>query len=329
MHHLEHVRFNVDWPADRPFQVVALGLNAVDTICVLPRYPEHGSKLHIEQRYRLGGGQIATAAALCGRFGLKTRYVGRVGDDENGLFSLEDLRKEPMDLTYVDVVAGAYSQFAIILVDLPSGERTVLWDRDPRLLYGPGELRREAVVEGQMLHVDGHDIRASLQAAKWAHEAGMKVSLDIDKVQPGVEDLLRVTDFAIPTLDFVREFAPDGDWRRGMFALGELVPGWVIVTRGKEGAALLWEGEIYSVPGFRIEATDTTGAGDVFHGAFIYALFRELTVMDCIRFANAAAVLACTLYGARASIPTLEEVDAQLRRSERELPIRLSALRPR
>lgn len=324
MHDLNQVHFEIDWPSGRPFQVVALGLNAVDTICVLPSYPEHGGKLHIERRHRLGGGQIATAAALCGRFGLKTRYIGRVGDDENGVFSLEDLRKEPMDLTYVDVVAGAYSQFAIILVDLPTGERTVLWDRDPRLLYGPGELRREAVVEGQLLHVDGHDIGASVQAATWAREAGMKVSLDIDKVQPGVEDLLRTTDFAIPTLDFVREWSPDGDWRRGLAALGELVPGYAMVTRGKKGAALLWEGEIFSIPGFPVEAVDTTGAGDVFHGAFIYALFQNMTVMGCVRFANAAAVLACTRYGARASIPTLQDVEAHLAGSELELPTRLS-----
>lgn len=324
MNPIEESRFDIQWPQDRPFEVVALGLNAVDTICVLPDWPEHGGKMRIKERYYLGGGQIATAAALCGRYGLKTRYVGRVGNDPTGRYSLEDLHKEPMDISYVDVIPGAYSQFAIILVDLPTGERTVLWDRDPRLLYGEGELKREAIVAGRLLHVDGHDVQASIQAAKWAHEAGMRVSLDIDKVQPGVEDLLRLVDFAIPSQDFAREFAADGDWRRGLLALGDLSPGHVVVTRGKQGVALSWEGEILSVPTVSIQATDTTGAGDVFHGAFVYSLFQDWTVLQCLRFANVAAALACTRYGARAGIPTLEEVQTLLADSPPEPPARIS-----
>ncbi len=312
MSNLRKVRFDAAWPSQRRFQVVAFGLNAVDTICVLPAWPEHGGKMRIRERYHLGGGQIATAAALCGRFGLETRYIGRVGDDPNGRFSLEDLKKEPMDVSCVEVIPGAYSQFAIILVDLPTGERTVLWDRDPRLLYGAGELKREWIVDGQLLHLDGHDVEASTQAAAWAREAGMKVCLDIDKVQPGVEGLLRLIDFAIPSQDFVREFAGGGPWQSGVRALAELVPGTVIVTRGSRGAAVLWEGEIEEVPGFSVQPTDTTGAGDVFHGAFIHALFQDLSVYDCIRFANAAAVLSCARYGARAGIPTLEQVRARL-----------------
>ncbi len=323
MQDLDQIRFDIDWPSGRPFQVVAFGLNAVDTICVLPGYPEHGSKSRIRQRYTLGGGQIATAAALCGRFGLETRYVGRVGDDANGRFSLDDLRQEPMDTSYVDVVPGAYSQFAIILVDLPTGERTILWDRDPHLIYKAGELKREAIVEGQLLHLDGHDVQASIQAARWAREAGMTVTLDIDKVLPGVDELLSLTDFAIPTLDFVREVSPDGDWRTGLLTLAEMVPGHVMVTRGKKGAALLWEDKIVSLPAFTTRALDTTGAGDVFHGAFVYALFQNLPVVQCVRFANAAAVLACGKYGARASIPALEEVRAKLAESPLSPPTRL------
>jgi sugar/nucleoside kinase (ribokinase family) len=306
--------FNTSWPADRPFQVVGFGQNAVDSICVVSEFPPMGSKARIEQLHRLGGGQVATAAALCGRWGLKTRYVGRVGDDLKGVFSLEDLKKEPMDTTYVEVMADCFSQYAVILVDGKSGERTVLWDRDPQLVYEPDDLQRASVVKGQLLHLDGYDLEAAIQAAEWAKEAGMLVCIDIDHVDSGVERMLRATDFVIASQDFVRDFARDGRWQTGMREVGKITSGYVIATRGIEGAAYLWEDQIVLDPGFPIDATDTTAAGDVFHGAFIYALFENRSVADCVRFSNAAAMLACSRYGARDSIPSLDDVERVLAR---------------
>ncbi|MDA2935064.1 PfkB family carbohydrate kinase, partial [Acidobacteria bacterium AH-259-D05] len=262
--------FAIQWPESRPFQVIGLGLNAVDWIYLLPHYPSHSTKVQIDKIYRHGGGQVATASALCARYDLKVRYVGRVGDDKVGELSLRDLQKEPMDLSCVQTVPGASSQFAVILVDRPTGERTILWDRDSKLLYREGELKRNWVVQGQLLHLDGHDQSASIQAARWAKEVGMKVSLDIDKVQSGVEELLSLTDFLIPSVNFVQEFSANQDWREGLFALSQHTSGFVGVTRGKEGAAALWKGSVIEVPGITVDAVDTTGAGDVFHGAFLY-----------------------------------------------------------
>ena len=305
---LENATFGIQWPAGRPFQIIGLGLNAVDWIYVLPRYPTHGGKVQIENIYKRGGGQVATASALCARYGLKVRYVGRVGDDAIGEFSLDDLRSEPMDVSCVDQVPGASSQFATILVDRPTGERTILWDRDSRLLYKAGELDRDRLVEGQLLHLDGHDQAASIQAARWAKEVDMKVSLDIDKVQPGVEELLGLIDFLIPSVNFVRQFSGIQNWREGLLVLSEHTAGFVGVTRGSQGAAALCEGNLVEFPGIRVKCVDTTGAGDVFHGAFVYALLENHSVGTCLRFANTAAALSCTRYGARGGIPPLEEV---------------------
>ena len=308
MSDLDHAAFGIQWPEGRPFHLIGLGLNAVDWIYVLPHYPAHSTKVQIERIYKRGGGQVATASALCARYGLKVRYVGRVGDDEIGQFSLGDLQKEPMDFSCVQTVPGASSQFAVILVDRPTGERTILWDRDSKLLYKKGELKREWLVEGQLLHLDGHDQSASIQAARWAKEADMKVSLDIDKLQPGVEELLALTDFLIPSVGFVQEFSGNHDWKEGLRALSELTSGFVGVTRGKEGAAALWDGEVFEIPGIAVESVDTTGAGDVFHGAFLYGLLQGRSVGGCLRFANAAAALSCAHYGARGGIPPLDDV---------------------
>ena len=300
--------FNIRWPEERPFQVVALGLNAVDWVCYLPQFPEHDSKTEIETLYRSGGGQTATAAALCARYGLKTRYIGRVGDDETGRFSLQDLQKEPMDLSFVETVPNAVNQLAIILVDRPTGERTILWSRDSKLHYRPGELDRTSITAGQILHMDGHDVEACVEAAGWARQAGMKVSLDVDKVQPGVEEVLGLADFTIPSLDFVLQFSGKTTWQEGLREIAKLALGFVAVTLGKRGAGVVWDGQVVRVPGFPVESVDTTGSGDIFHGAFVHGLFENWNVETCLRFANAAAALSCTRPGARGGIPHIDDV---------------------
>ncbi len=305
---LSSVYFDIHWPEDRPFQVIGQGMDAVDWICVLPDYPKYASRVEIGELHKLGGGPCATATALCARYGLKVRFIGRLGDDESGRFSLADLEKEAMDLSCLQIVRGAETQLGIILVDAATGERTVLWKRDPKLVYQEGELKRECIVAGQLLHLDGQDQTASIQAARWAREAGMQVSLDIDVPQPGVEELLRLTSFLIPSLEFVRKFTGRDDWRQGLLELANLTDGIVATTRGSKGVALVWEGEIIEVPALSVNAVDTTGAGDVFHGAFAYSLFQNWSVGRCLRFANATAGLACKRLGARSGIPTLSEV---------------------
>ncbi len=298
--------FRLDWPAGRPFQVIGFGANAVDWVCDIPVYPAPASRLRIEKLHRLGGGQIATAAALCARFGLRVRYVSRVGDDEVGRFSLQSLSREPMDLQ-VETIAGAYSQYAVILVDRETGERTILWDSDRKLNYLPGELPRQQLMEGQILHLDATDLEASIQAARWAVEEGIKVSIDVDNVEPGIEELLELSDFVIPPQDFACQFAKTDDWRKALRRLSESTAAFVAITRGRRGCAALWEGELFEVPGFSVTPVDTTGAGDVFHGAFVYALFQDWSIYRCLRFANACGALASTRLGARDGIPSLEE----------------------
>ena len=309
---LEAARFQVDLPRARAFDVVGMGLNAVDWVVQVPRFPERNSKTRIETFRKLAGGQVATAMALCGRYGLKTRYIGRVGDDEIGRFSLSSLQVEPMDISLVEVIPGAASQYAIILVD-PEGQRTILWDRDPALTYRPDDLEPDWISAGRILHLDGHDEEASICCAEWATRAGMKTCLDIDKVQSRTGELLALIDFALPSEHFARQFTGALEWREALRGVAAAVRGFTAMTRDSEGCALLWKGEIHEVPSFEVEAVDSTGAGDVFHGAFIYALLKEFSVWDCLRFANAAGALSCTRAGARDGIPTLREVEDLLR----------------
>ncbi len=287
-----------------PTDVAGLGLNAMDTICVVPRFPSPNTKLHMSEVRVEAGGQVATALATCTRLGLTARYIGSVGDDDWGKMQMASLRAEHLDL-FVREVAGAASQVAVILLEDGVGERTILWRRDPRLQYPPGELRREMILGARLLHLDGCDSAAALQAARWAREAGMPVVIDIDEVyDDSTHELLRTVDYLIASSDFADDPRELAD-RYGCPVAG--------ITRGADGAVFSDRGRLLQSPAFKVPVVDTTGAGDVFHGAFIYGLLQSWQLEDVIRFSHAVAAMKCMHIGARRGIPSLAEVREFLR----------------
>ncbi len=302
------MRFDLPFPPEKPFEVVGMGLNSVDFLTVVPRFPEFNSKMRIRQFSKQGGGQVATALVALARWGLKTKYVGKVGGDDLGSFSLDSIRQEGVDVSSVRIEPEATNQFAVILVDGVSGERTILWDRDERLMYRDGELRKEEICSGKILHLDGHDIRAAIQCARWAKEEEIPSLIDIDKVEPLTEELIQEIDFVITSSRFPTLMTGIQDREKALIELQKYTPGFLCATLGKEGAMALLDGEIVYSKGFSIKAVDTTGAGDVFHAGFIYGLLQNWEVEEILRFANAAAALKCRDLGGRRGIPSLNEV---------------------
>lgn len=291
----------------RPFHVVGLGLNAVDDLCVVPHFPEFNTKVKMISLDRQGGGQVATAMVALARWGLKVRYVGKVGGDALGKFSLESIRREGVDVSFVTVEREAKNQYAFIIVDARSGERTIIWDRDPRLMYRPGELSREAVCSGSVLHLDGHDVWATLQALEWAKEEGITTVIDMDKVEQGTEEMVSKVDFLISSSTFPCRFTGISDPERALLALSKKTKAFVAMTLGREGClAITPKGPLYC-PGFDVKAVDTTGAGDVFHAGFIFGLLAGWELEQILEFANAVAAIKCTKLGGRPGIPTLSQ----------------------
>jgi sugar/nucleoside kinase (ribokinase family) len=302
------MRFNLSLPTDRPFGVVGMGLNAVDFLAVVPEFPTLNSKMEILQFSKQGGGQVATAMVALARWGVKTKYIGKVGDNELGQFSLHSIREERVDVSSVTIEPGASNQFAIIIVDRISGERTILWDRDERLMYREGELRKEEICSGRLLHLDGHDIRAAIQCAHWAKEEGIPTVIDIDKVEPLTSELIKEIDFVITSSRFPSLFTGIADREKALLELQKDTSGFLCATLGEEGAMALLNGEILHVKGLKIKAVDTTGAGDVFHAGFIYGLLQNWEAIEILRFANVVAALKCRDLGGRRGIPTVGEV---------------------
>jgi sulfofructose kinase len=296
--------------------VAGVGNNATDTVIRLPRFPAVDSKVEVTSAETKAGGQVASAMVACQRWGLQSRYVGKIGDDAAGRLQVEEMRREGVEAYWI-TAPGCMSQTAFILVDEPSGERTVLWKREPGVALQPSDVEREWISGAAALLVDGHDTAAATQAARWAREESIPVVADFDNRYPGVEGLLQFVDFPIASKDFPERVTGERNLLRSlpkMFA--EFKPRLSGATLGRLGV-LGWDGSQFLLcPGFRVKAIDTTGAGDVFHGAFLYGLVQGWQVREILEFSCAAAALNCEAIGARGGIRLLGEIE-KLRREGR------------
>jgi sugar/nucleoside kinase (ribokinase family) len=306
--------------AQARLDVVGIGLNAMDIVAQVNRFPSPGGKVRIESLNQQAGGQTATALVTCQRLGLRARYIGRVGDDEGGRLQLASLRREGLDLRYVRLVPGATTQLGFIVVEGASGERTVFWHRDPRLAVSPSDLKGDYLGSARVLHLDGCDVAACLRAARHARRVGAQVVADLDTVYPEVERLLPYIDYLIAASDFPPAITGVEDPFKSLDILArEYKTQAVGMTLGRDGALVFCGRRYYYSPGFIVEAVDTTGAGDVFHGGFIYGLVRGWEMERRLDFANAMAALNCTALGARGGIASEAAAERLMARGRRRV----------
>ena len=288
--------------------LVGIGLNATDTLIPLASYPARGSKTEYRSVSVMPGGQTASAVVACQSWGLTTRYVGRLGDDDAGRLHRREFDRTGVDARIIEV-AGAASPQSLIVVDT-GGERTVLCRRDDRLLLQPTDLDRNWIVNARALHVDGYETRAATQAARWAREAGVPVIADLDETYDGIEDLLENIDYVIVSRDFPSRLTHEPNLERALRLMHRRYDCRVTAaTLGQDGV-LAWDGErSYLNPAYCVPVVDTTGAGDIFHAGFIYGLLRGWSLERQLDFACAAAALNCTASGARGGIRTVADVE--------------------
>jgi sulfofructose kinase len=291
--------------------LVGVGLNATDTVIPLSTYPARGSKTEYSTVSTLPGGQVATTVVACQHWGLRTRYVGKLGDDLAATLHREAFSHAGPDSgvdTRIITVPGAPSAQSLILVDA-QGERTVLIRRDERLALRPTDLDREWITNARALHVDGYDTAAATLAATWAREANVPVVADLDELYPGVEDLLANVDYLIVSRDFPSRLMAEPDLEKALRQMHRRYNcRLAAATLGQEGV-LAWDGsQLLHTPAYRVPVVDTTGAGDIFHAGFIYGLLQDWPLERQLEFACAAAALNCTEVGARGGIHPLEDI---------------------
>jgi sulfofructose kinase len=295
------------------FDVLGIGLNATDTLILVEEFPAYAGKVPFGRELLSPGGQVATAIVACARLGLRAKYIGTIGDDHRG-----DIQRQSLDGTGVDtsgliVRKGCANQTAYIVIDESTGERTVFWQRPPCLRLEPGEIRREDILASRLLHIDGYDLDAAAYAAGIAREHGVAVSIDIDTIYPNFEPVLRNIDYLVAGSGWAAKWTNQAD---PFLALASLEREYgmrvAAMTLGDRGALALHQGHWFYSAAFEVPCADTTGAGDVFHGAFCYAILEGMPMERALEFSNAAAALNCTAIGARGHVPARAEVDSLL-----------------
>jgi sugar/nucleoside kinase (ribokinase family) len=294
--------------------VVGLGYCALDYLGIVPGRPEFDADtVSLSDFAKSGGGPVSTALVALARLGARTGYIGVLGTDEGGTFLKGEFEREGVDLSRLRVQAGARSQICMVLVEAGTGRRSILCYRAAGELM-LDEADRTYLSSARYLHLDGHHMDAAITAARWARADGVKVSFDANRPRPRLDELLPLVDVLIASERFPPAYTAQEDLVRTGRSLLEMGPEIVVITLGPEGCLCLWEDQaILHVPGFQVDVVDTTGAGDAFHGAFLYGLLQGWELECTAVFANAVAAINCTHLSGRAGLPSLSEVEAFLK----------------
>jgi ribokinase len=287
----------------KTFDVIGVGYCTADFLGIVPHYPALDEKIRMREISQQGGGPVATAMVTLARLGAKVSFIGTVGGDDLGRWLLDTLRQEGVCVEKTVVQPETRSQMSFIAVDKETGKRTIFWTRGDVAYLDPSDLDREYVTDCRVLHVDGLEMEAAITAARWANEAGVTVSFDAGSVRPGAEELVEHVDVLAASHQFARDFTGLNDPAEAAKGLLGGRRRWSIVTCGEGGCWCAEAGEAFHVPAFKVDVVDTTGAGDVFHGALAFGAAKGWDLRTSATFASAVAAIKCAKLGGRAGIP--------------------------
>jgi sugar/nucleoside kinase (ribokinase family) len=289
------------------FDAIGLGAAVVDLLALVPRFPERDGKLAVTEMSRQGGGLVATALVTMARLGSRVRYLGRLGDDEHSAFILTEFAREGVDTGAVERVPGEAARFSIVIVEEGTGLRTILHTGHARAAVDPESLDREIILSARSLLVDSTDPPAAARCVAWMRAAGRPTLIDADQYNPEAHAVARACDYVIASHRYAVACTGHADPSTAARALAADVSGLVVVTAGREGAYMVLDGALWHQPAFPVPVKDTTGAGDVFHGAFLFGILRGWDVPRCLPFAAAAAALKCRALGGRSGVASCPE----------------------
>ena len=288
-----------------PFEVYGLGQCSLDYIGKVNAYPPPDAKCEFSDMVIQAGGPVATALVALARWRVSCGFVGVIGDDQFGTKIKTTLDREGVDTSGILVREGFDSQFAFIVAEPGVGRRTIFWGRPTGPPPNPEEIDYSIIRRARVLHTDGLFIEASLASCKEAKESGVQVVVDAGSLREGMLDLARVSDYFLASETFAKALVGEDTPLDACYKLVELGPRVVGVTLGAKGYVALTEGRIIQRPAYPVEAVDTTGCGDVFHGGFIYGVIQGWGIDKSFDFAAWAAAMASLKLGGQAGIPSL------------------------
>ena len=293
-------------------RIICVGHAALDRIYRIEAFPPEPTKVRALEHVEAGGGMAANAASAVARLGGKAELWSRTGDDAAGSAIRAGLRAEGVDVRYLQAFEGARSSTSAIIVD-DRGERLIVGQRDAGMPSGTSWLPLERVREADVVLGDLRWLEGLRAVFSRARKEGVPTVLDADLgAREALGGILKLTDYAIFSAPALREFAPGSSYAERLAHVLSLGPKHAGVTLGAEGYSWREGGSDGHVPAFKVSVTDTTGAGDAFHGAFALAIAQGDEASACARIAAAVAALKCTRLGSRAGLPTRAELDAFL-----------------
>jgi sugar/nucleoside kinase (ribokinase family) len=294
------------------FDIAGFGICAVDFLGLVSKYPEPGQKIPMETFSKQGGGLAGTALTAAARLGVRTAYIGKLGRDEYSRFLLEEFKKDGVDISHVIFADGAQPPISFIHVEKDTGERSIAryWQEFD---VQPEELERTVIRNSRILFLEHHFVAAGIAAARCSKESGGIIVVDAERDVPGFEGILQLADYLIVSQHFASQQTGSDNPAKSAHLLRQQYGGVAVVTAGEKGAFCRTSESAFYQPAFQVDVVDTTGAGDVFHGAFMVGLIENWPLPKILEFSAAVAAMKCRGLGGRAMIPSREEVVKFLR----------------
>lgn len=290
-------------------KIVGIGANVCDTLFTVPNYPKEDTKMRADSMKLSGGGPCATGLVAASKLGGDCAYIGNLTDDNAGKFLAEDMERYNVSTEFVNIIKGCTSFSSCIWLSKDTAARTCVFYRGDIPALVLDDKQKKAIADAEILMIDGNEMDAAEDACKTANETGTKVLYDAGGLYVGVERLLPLTDILIPSEEFAlghtgAKTAEDA----AKILFEKYSPEIVVITQGKKGGIIYDGKEVKSYPAFAVEAVDSNGSGDVFHGAFAFAMNMGYNYYDACVFSSAVSALKCTKVGARTGVPALAEV---------------------
>ena len=300
--------------------VAGIGQCSLDYLAVVDIFPQVDTKNEVLEWYEQGGGPVATALVALSRLGIPCNFYGIIGDDYAGETIEQSLIKEGIDVSGLIKRENAISQLAFIVIEKGTAKRTIFWKRPSGKPLQQEELRNDFLKGIDFLLLDGLMKDVSLYAAKKAKALNIPVMLDAGKARPGMLEVARLSDYVVASEEFAKDLGWDIDAKVLQKEKEKLGVKVLTITLGERGNITISDDQVFQIPAFMVRTVDTTGAGDVFHGGYIYGLLRGWSLKDTVIFASALAAIKCTKIGGRAGIPQLSEVVEFLKEKGHTIP---------
>ncbi|MFA7108561.1 MAG: PfkB family carbohydrate kinase [Sphaerochaetaceae bacterium] len=290
-------------------RIIGIGSAVYDILALTDKYPKEDTKKACQTMRSQGGGPCATALVAASKLGMDCEYWGNVGDDQAGQYIKNDFEKYHVNTKNLRIKKGYQSFSSFVLCCEETASRTCVYYKGTVPEPKSKDFVLEEMKGASFLHLDGYHVEFALEAAKEAKKLGILVSLDAGSVMENCKLLMPFVDILIASEEFALDFTKATTIENSIHILNQKYnPKVLVVTKGKEGGAFFDSNEVKKYLAFKVNAVDSNGAGDVFHGAMLFALNKGFNVNDSCLFASATSALKCTIFGARIGTPSYEEV---------------------